>query len=238
VSEVVETTQIPVTPAVAQAAGRGELGQLRQAFMLLTKVRLFGKPREEEKFRVYEYEDGLVREGGNMPLVVFRWDQVRTVFQSSTAHFENGRYKGTTFAYKLTRNDGAEFSIDGRFMDPRRAGRAAAAARPNQHQRWADFGEAVTRYVAGQQLLDAQATLTIGQQLAFGDIVISMQGVHTQKFGVVPWSQIKDVQVRSGTVQIRKEGKFLSLSSRPVGRIPNFVLFMVLVDALRKGPGA
>lgn len=236
-SQVVETTQIPLTPDAAQAAGRGELGGLRQSFLLLTKVRLFGKPREDEKFRVYEFEHGLVRDGGGMPLVVFRWDRVRTVLQNSTAHFENGRYKGTTFAYRLTRDDGAEFSIDGRFMDPRRIPRAAAAA-VNQHRRWAEFGEAVTRYVAARQLLDAQATLTIGQQLAFGDIAISMQGVYTHKFGVVPWSQIKDVQVRNGTVQIKKEGKFLSLSSRPVGRIPNFVLFMVLVDALRKEPGA
>jgi hypothetical protein len=220
---------------VTQAAGRNELGQLRQSFLLLTKVRLFGKPREEEKFRVYEYEHGLVREGGGMPLVVFRWDQVRTVLQHSTAHFENGRYKGTTFSYQLTRSDGAQFAIDGRYMDPRRA-RVSGPA--NQHRRWAEFGEAATRHVATRQLLDAQATLTIGQQLAFGDIVISNQGVHTQKYGIVPWSQIKDVQVRNGTVQIKKEGKFLSLSSRPVGRIPNFVLFMVLVDALRKAPGA
>lgn len=235
-SQVVETTPVPLTPEVTQAAVRAELGRLKQGFLLLTKVRLFGKPRPEEKFRVYEYEHGLVREGGGMPLVVFRWDQVRSVLQHSTAHFENGRYTGTSFAYRLARNDGAEFVIDGRFLDPRRSARAAGLP-PTQSRRWAEFGEAVTRHVAREQLLDAQATLTIGQQVDFGDIAISMQGLHSQKFGVVPWSQIKDVQVRNGYVQIKKEGKFLSLSNRPVGRIPNFVLFMVLVDALRKGPG-
>lgn len=236
-SKVVETTQIPLTPEVEQAAGRSELGRLRQRFVLLAKVRVFGKPREEDKFRVYEYEEGLVREGAGLPLLVVRWDQVRTVTQSSTAHFTNGAYRGTSFRYKLTRNDGVEFVIDGSYMDPRRSARAAKAP-VSQTRRWAEFGEAVTRYVASRQLLDAQAMLTIGQQIAFGDFVVSTQGVHTQKYGVVPWSQIKDVQVRNGYVQFRKEGKFLPLSSRPVSAIPNFVLFMVLVDALRTSRGA
>lgn len=236
-AKVVETQQIPLSPEAEQAAARTELGRLRQSFLLLAKTRVFGKPRDEDKYRVYEYDNGLVREGANMPLLVVRWDQVRTVTQSSTAHFTNGAYRGTSFLYKLTRNDGAQFSIDGSFMDPRRSARAAKSG-PNQQRRWAEFGEAVTRYVASSQLLDAQATLTIGQQVAFGDFVVSTQGVHTQKHGVVPWSQIKDVQVRNGYVQFKKEGKFLALSSRPVSAIPNFVLFMVLVDALRKGPGA
>jgi hypothetical protein len=71
--KVVETLDVAVTPTVKQAARQHELGDPHQKFLLLTKRKLFGKPHEEEEeeeYRVYEYENGLVREGGGMPLPV------------------------------------------------------------------------------------------------------------------------------------------------------------------------
>jgi len=233
-SAVVETTRIPVTSAVERAALRGELGRLRQKFLLLTKVRMFGKPREEEKFRVYEYEHGLVREGGATALEVFRWDEIKTVMQSCTPHFQSGRYTGTTFVYRLTRRDGNTFLIDGSFIDPRRSRRGVAVP-DSQHRRWAEFGEAVTRRVAAAQSRAAQSALTIGDRLSFGDIVLSLQGVHTEKYGIVPWSRIGEIQVREGRVLLRTRDKVLAVSARPVSRIPNFTLLTTLVEALRTG---
>ena len=110
---VVETTQVPVSAAVEQAAQGGGLGELRQAFLLLTKVRVFGRARDEETLRVYEYDEGLVRDGGGRELEVFRWDEIDAVLQSFTPQFQGGRYSGTTFAYRFKRADGATFMIDG-----------------------------------------------------------------------------------------------------------------------------
>jgi hypothetical protein len=232
-SAVVETTRIPVTTAVERAALRTELGRLRQKFLLLTRVRLFGRPREEEKFRVYEYEHGLVREGGAMALEVFRWDEIRTVTQSRTPHFQNSRYTGTTFVYRLTRRDGISFFIEGNFIDPGQ-NRRAATAPANQHLRWAELGEAATRYVAAEQFASAQSALTIGDRLTFGDIVISLRGVHTEKYGIVPWSRVVEIRVREGRPYLRLIDKSVPLSARPVGRVPNFVLLRALVDTLAK----
>lgn len=233
-SAVVETTRIPVTAAVERAAERGELGRLRQKFLLLTRVRMFGKPREEEKCRVYEYERGFVREGGAMPLEVFRWDDIKTVLSHCTPHFQNGRYTGTTFVYRLTRRDGVSFMIDGNFIDPRRMRRGAVAPE-NQHRRWGEFGEAVARYVAAAQLPAAESALTIGDRLSFGDIVVSLRGVHTAKYGIVPWSRISGIRAHEERVLLRTRDKVLTVSARPVSRIPNFALLTTLVESLRTG---
>jgi len=232
-SAVVETTRIPVTSAVERAALRGELGRLRQKFLLLTRVRVFGRPRAEETIRVYEYEHGLVREGGSMPLEVFRWDEIRTVLRSRTPHFQNGRYTGTTFVYRLTRRDGISFFIEGSFIDPERDRRAASVP-ANQHLRWAELGEAATRYVAAEQFASAQSALTIGDRLSFGDIVISLRGVHTERYGIVPWSRVVEIQVREGRACLRLVDKSVLLSARSAGRVPNFALLTALVESLAK----
>jgi hypothetical protein len=232
-SAVVETTRIAVTAAVERVALRGDLGRLRQRFLLLTRVRVFGSPREEEKFRVYEYEQGLVREGGAMALEVFRWDEIRTVTYSRTPHFQSGRYTGTTFVYRLARADGVSLLIEGSFIDPKRSRRAASGA-PSQHQRWAELGEAAAHHVAAAQLESARSALAIGDRLSFGDIVVSLRGVHTATHGIVPWTRVARVEIREGRPYLRLVDKSVQLSARPVSRVPNFVLLTELVDSFAK----
>jgi hypothetical protein len=78
----------------------------------------------------------------------------------------------------------------------------------------------------------ASAALARGEQLAFGDITISLAGVHTAK-GFVPWTSIREVRVQGGFVRIKQADKFFALSWEPVGRIPNFPLFFTLAENLR-----
>ena len=231
---VVETaTQVPVTAGVEQAARGGELGALRQAFLLLTKVRVFGKPREEEKLRVYEYEHGVVREGGGAELAVFRWDEISDAMQSVTPHFQNGRYNGTTFAYRFARSDRVAFVIDGTFIDPAHSRRAASVP-VNQHRCWAELGAAAIRYVAEAQTAGAKLALTTGERLTFGDIVISLQGVHTEKYGIVPWTRVVEVYTRDGRVYLKLGDKAVLLSARPAGHVPNLALLKIVVDTFAK----
>jgi hypothetical protein len=229
-SAVVETTRFPVTAAVERVALRGDLGRLRQRFLLLTRVRVFGAPREEEKFRVYEYEHGLVREGGAMALEVFRWDEIRIVTYSRTPHFQNGRYTETTFGYRLARADGVALLIEGTFIDPKHSRRTISGP-PSQHQRWAELGEAAAHHVAAAQLEPARSALAIGDRLSFGDILVSLRGVHTDTHGVVPWTRMVGVEIREGRPYLRLVDKSVRLSARPVSRVPNFVLLTDLVDS-------
>lgn len=230
---VVETTHVPVTAAVEQAARSGSLGGLRQAFLLLTKVRVFGRPRPQEQLRVYEYEHGLVREGGGTGLEVFRWDSIATAMQSITEHFPSGRYTGTTFAYRLTRDDGVSIVIAGTFIDPAHSRRAAALP-VNQHRSWGELGAAAIRHVTDAQLADAKAALTTGERLVFGDVVVSLPGVHTEKYGIVPWTRIVEVYTREDRVYLKLADKAVPLSARPAARVPNLALLKILVDTFAK----
>jgi hypothetical protein len=230
---VVETTHVPVTAAVEQAARGGGLGGLRQAFLLLTKVRVFGSPREEEKVRVYEYEHGLVREGGGTEPEVFRWDEIDSAMQSVTPHFQGGRYSGTTFAYRFARSDGVSIVIEGTFIDPAHSRRAASVPM-NQHRCWAELGAAAIRYVTDAQLGGAKAALTSGERVAFGDIVLSLPGVHTEKYGIVPWTRVVEVYTREGRVYLKLADKAVVLSARPASRVPNLPLLKILIDTFAK----
>jgi hypothetical protein len=82
----------------------------------------------------------------------------------------------------------------------------------------------------------ARSTLAIGDRLTFGDIVISLRGVHTEKYGIVPWSRVVEVELREGWPYLRLVDKSVPLSARQAGRIPNFVLLTDLVEEFAK-PG-
>jgi hypothetical protein len=91
--------------------------------------------------------------------------------------------------------------------------------------------------LAGQQIAsESQLPVTLarlqrGEEVAFGDIKLSLAGVHTAK-GLVPWNTIKGVQVHNGAFQIKQAGKFFAVSRLPAGEIPNVPLFTMLVNAL------
>ncbi|MEV7927864.1 MULTISPECIES: DUF6585 family protein [unclassified Kitasatospora] len=226
--KVVETTDTQITAAVAEQAQQAGLGLLRQCFLVLTKTRLFGKPREEEKLRVYHFDHGLVHEGGGLELTVFRWDEVSTVMQATVAHYSHNIYTETDFSYRFIRDDGETFTIDGKYRDPRRA-KLSGGDRGTQLGRWAELGEVAAHYVAATQLSGARASLADGGELAFGDLLVSSAGLRTVKRGLVPWSDIKSISVVNGYLVVKKDGKFLSLSNTAVSRIPNYALFMMLL---------
>jgi hypothetical protein len=223
-------TPAPVFPEVARVAQQYELGQLRQSVeMLREKLKLFKSEFAGTGNWLYEFEAGLVRRRAGAAPEVFRWDQVGTVLQSSTRVYRNNWYQRTDFCYDLTRCDGALLRIDGHYLDPALSKRGSPTF---WTYRYAMLGQAAATQVAQAQLPGSLAALRSGQSLAFGDIVVSTSGIQS-KSSATPWSSIREVQVSTGIVRIRKEGKFLPLSSRPVSKIPNFLLFIALTDALR-----
>lgn len=148
----------------------------------------------------------------------------------STTHVHYNRvYQHTDFRYDLTRSDGRVLRIDGSYLDPALSKRGSPAS---WKYRLAMLGQAAARQVAQAQLPGALAAVQQGQSLAFGDIVINMSGI-ASKHNATPWSSIREVQVSKGNVRIRKEGKFLPLSKRPISKIPNVLLFVALADTLR-----
>jgi hypothetical protein len=209
----------------ARSMGLGELQQsvpiLRRTF---TSSVLLGY--------IHEFEQGFVRQGDDGQLRACRWDQIAQAYQGSTATYTNGVYSNTTYSGRFIGLDGTAYNFSGMFRDPaitKRAGRPA--------DRSAVLLQGVIRrgcqLVSEQQLPSALAALNQGQQLGFGDVQLSLQGITTKK-GLLPWSQVSQVGVHNGWWTVRRVGKRLAVISRKVENTPNVPLLMTLARMLQQ----
>ena len=227
-------TSLPPKPEqapekVLQAAKSNSLGGFERTLVRRTRKRIFG---EIAVTRIYDFEEGIIYEGTDGVLRAYHWDKIVQVYLASTRHYVNGRYTWTGYGATVVLADGGKLALSGMFLDP--------AYRDDKKQRTADEFEIyllmvdAARSASESQLPGTLARLRQGEEVAFGDIKLSLAGVHTVK-GFVPWDTIKDVQVRNGVAQIKQAGKFFPLSKQPVGQIPNLPLFSLLARSLRSG---
>ncbi|HEU5101667.1 MAG TPA: DUF6585 family protein [Roseiflexaceae bacterium] len=67
-----------------------------------------------------------------------------------------------------------------------------------------------------------------GSTLQFGKLSVNQAGIGNGK-EIVPWAQIKSVQVSNGFIAIKKDGKWLNWANVAVAQTPNFFVFLALV---------
>ncbi|MEU1618553.1 DUF6585 family protein [Streptomyces sp. NPDC005722] len=165
--------------------------------------------------RLHFYEFGLVEiDHAGVP-AAFRWDSM-TVLQEITESYVNGIHVATGYRYTLHKGDGTVRKILNFYAEP---------------ERWGPF---IQQEVAGFQLPGMLRMLAEGGTLTFGDIAVNRTGVATPRRGAVTWQEIEGVRVSDGVLVLKKAGKSLSWSSKKVKDIPNFLLFLSLVDELRR----
>lgn len=227
---------VGTSPSVDRAAAEYSLGALRRSFLLLTRIRMLGEPRDEDKVFVYEYEHGLLRQDAALEPVVFRWADIATVTRSETEHYTNRTYKHTTFEFVLTRRDGLLHTMEGRFKDPAKGPSLTGSLWEREHL-YARLGEDIARYVAAALLPGASARLAAGEELAFGPLALGERGLRTIRGELVPWAQIARIQVHEGTFSAVRTDSKRPFESCRVNRIPNFVLFVTLARNLRSAHG-
>ncbi|WP_416382912.1 DUF6585 family protein [Nocardia abscessus] len=94
--------------------------------------------------------------------------------------------------------------------------------------------------VAAVALINELLIRTDGTGGKVGNIEIVVHG----EFGVdarsVPWPQARQVAVEDGRLRVGAEGRWLTLTSTPVRKIPNFYMFLALarnLGAENRGPG-
>ncbi len=235
-------TTLPQEPQIsseaAQAAQQHNLGALRAELVPAKRsMSFFGDKYKDMGDRVYEFEAGLVCQPAGQPPVAFRFDQITSVLQSSIRHYVNGIYTHTTFYYLLIYEGGATMRFGGEYREealvPGWAKKLPGVTKHLGDALLPALGRAVCDYVSRARLPGALEALARGESLPFGDITVSAEGVQGET-GVIPWSSIRAVEVKDGSVRIRPEGRSRPLSSAPVGTVPNLPLFMTLVERLRR----
>ncbi|MEV0403192.1 DUF6585 family protein [Actinoallomurus sp. NPDC050550] len=84
------------------------------------------------------------------------------------------------------------------------------------------------------QAVRRPGSLVRGESLTFGDVSIDRNEVRRGR-RAAPWASIQEVKVEKGWITIKQEGRFRPLHKQEVARIPNFSLFITLVEKLREG---
>lgn len=169
--------------------------------------------RRRATSELHLYDQGLVVVLNGDLVRAFRWDTV-TVLQEIVRHHRNGVHMYTTYTYTLSDANGPDMILKGGFPRPD------------------EWGPAIQDAVTRAQLPNAITALRQGRTLSFGDIQLALDTV-TARGKSVPWSQIDETRVKDGQVSLKVAGKWRSLTTTPVSRIPNFLIFYAVAEELR-----
>ena len=161
--------------------------------------------------QIHVFEDGYVRITGHGPHV-YRWGDVRTVYQEIATTYDKGHSSGTKYRFRITFEDGRVETLNTYTTD------------------MAIFGPLVQAEIARAQVPQARQLLRSGQSVAFGHIVLSDAGLAAGRKGPVPWAEIRGVQVFQGRLRVLRRGKRTPFASTPAKKIPNLYTFLALAN--------
>ena len=199
---------IATTHAISTWGLLGLLGLAAGLWLGINALRYYG-------LRIYLFTEGLVQVKGDK-ITVVRWDQIKTVWQNVQKRFISSFYIGTVHSYTVQRDDGKKITFDDGLKDVEA------------------LGNIVTREVTSRLVPDVIATYNAGEPVTFGKLSVSIHGISNDG-DIVLWNQIKGVQVVKGTLAINKDGQWLNWPGAKVAKIPNFPVFMALVEYVLKG---
>ncbi len=145
---------------------------------------------------------------------VFRWDQVVEVYNQVTTMYQSGIKTYTMHGYRVKDQNGNKLLIK------------------DDYKRVEDLGNTLLRETSNVMLPKAIEAYNAGGMTKFGPIAISRQGLHKGN-DILPWDQVKDIQLRKGMVTIDKRGRFMSWASIPVAKIANPIVFLKLLEIVR-----
>jgi hypothetical protein len=165
------------------------------------------------KQQIHLFQYGMVIENRNQ-VQAFPWHQVSEILQSVTRRYRYGSYV-TIYLYTLRRADGYKMQLN------------------NFTKNVAELGPIVAKGVTQVQVPRALSLLHAGQTLTFAPFSINLQGISRQQ-EFLPWTQIQTVSVKKGYVKIKKIGTSRNWANVPVAKIPNFLVFTVIADEMRK----
>ena len=167
-----------------------------------------------QSWHVYLGTDGFIftRRGR---IDAFHWAQIEAMWQSVTRRYTNGVYTGTTHRYTVKRKDGLKIVLTDRFADVEEIGNRISAE--------------ITNYLWPHVF----AAYNAGNPITFGPLTVSLQGIG-DGLEVLPWSQITDIRMNRGYINVKKADKWLNWSTMRVAKVPNVFVFMTLVSRVLK----
>jgi hypothetical protein len=140
------------------------------------------------------------------------WDDVTAVWQAKRTRERNG--PTTHASYKVLLKNGKKLTIDSElFKDPE------------------GLGDGIQKQVTRCLMPKYVELLRSGGTAKFGKLSINHHGISNDQ-EIIPWSQVRDIRINLGYININKDGKWLTWSSVRAANIPNLYVFLGLVDQI------
>ena len=184
------------------------------ALFLLAALYGFCFPFFYRSWRVYLYSEGFAY-ARKRKVDAFRWDQIESLLQRVTRQYVYGMYMGTNHRYTIRGLDGRQVVLTDRITHVE------------------SLGNVISEMVTRVKLPVVMAAFKAGGIVTFGPLSVSLQRVSNGK-ETISWGQVTEVKVNRGIVIVKKEGKWLSWSSVRVATIPNFFVFLALVNTVMR----
>ncbi|MFL5704866.1 MAG: DUF6585 family protein [Ktedonobacteraceae bacterium] len=176
-------------------------------YMVSTVIQAAGR-------QIYLFQEGIVIDKSNQ-VQAFPWNQVAEVWQSITRNYRNGVYVGTTYMYTLRRVDGYQVKLNNLMKDI------------------AELGPAIAEGITRELVPRALHSIRTGQTLTFAPFSVNQQGISNGR-EFLPWSQVQAVEVKQGRVTVKKTGTSRGSWMTMVAKIPNFLVFTVVAEEIRR----
>ncbi|MCP5097813.1 MAG: hypothetical protein GY943_19880 [Chloroflexi bacterium] len=182
-------------------------------FLLGAGILTLRNQKREQALALYAFQDGLVYVH-NGRIDTLRWDEVNEVYLT-TLYNRNARR--THYDYKLCGIDGSVVKFN--YYDHVVNGMK-------------QLSDTIQQEVTERQLPKTAVAYYAGQSIPFGSLSVSKEGI-SKGSKMLLWAEVEDVQMDRGYISIRKRNKRTNWADIPVGKIPNVMTLMTLVNQVR-----
>ncbi|MEV7370817.1 DUF6585 family protein [Streptomyces sp. NPDC090301] len=158
------------------------------------------------------YEHGVLWHTDRGETQAYTWDEIAAVTRQDT-RVTNGVTRATTHRLTIRSEHGAEIVVGDEFDGI------------------VPFAEGLGDAFSRARLPRDAARLEAGEQIDFGVVGIDVSGI-AQRGRRIGWHEVERVDVRQGSVEIRRRGDRTPWMTLPAPGFPNLAVFLTLADAL------
>lgn len=174
---------------------------------------------------VHRYEHGLVDVPEAGALRAMRYDEIAWVRQYFLQQYVNHYYRQTSFWFTI-----GSMTLE---VVQWKGGYPEQGPSHGGDPRLPEFGMRLAEEVSKARLPAHREALADGKSLAFGNIVISQQGVRGPD-GVVPWSHVEPLKFDHGAAIVKRTGQRSPIARTHLNSIPNLPMFLTFYENLRR----
>jgi hypothetical protein len=162
--------------------------------------------------KIQIFEQGFIYSKGSATRVI-RWDTIESIRHQAVRMRVNFIPVGTVHTYTIRTNQGETLKLT------------------NSVGKVVKLGTLIQAEAFKHLMPRAIESYNAGGTLQFGKLSVNQAGIGNGK-EIVPWAQVKSVQVSNGSITIKKDGKWLNWANVAVAQTPNFFVFLALVDRI------